>query len=293
MSTAIYAKRLKLLLKKLETAVVEKPVRPQRDPVHEVIHAFMVWNATLEQAEKAHAALLADVLDINELRVCDPDEIVEIIGPRYPMAQERAHHLKRTLHAIYQREHAVSLAAVATKPKREARAYLDSLEGIVPHVAASVMLLSLEGHAIPVDDHLLKRLQEDVVVDADADAAAAQSFLEYQVRASDGLMVHAQLRAYVEQSIKVVLPKAPVIKKAPTEKSGGQRAGAGCSGGRKEGGAPRQVSEEGRQKGRRAEGRQGDEGFKDGQGREDRQGDEGHQKDDEVFPQAKAQEVIP
>ena len=211
MSSSEYAKRLQKLLKKLKPHA-EVPEASDRNPVQHLIHAFMVWNASQSQADKAYESMLESVVDLNDLRVSDPIDIVEMIGSKYPLAEVRAHRLKMALHGVYVAEHATELKSLGAKSKKDARQFLVTLDGMVPFVASSVVLLSLGGHAIPVDDDLLDRLKEDGVVDPDMGLEGAQAYLEHQVKASQSLETYYMLRSYVEQSVKSGLPKLPPQK---------------------------------------------------------------------------------
>jgi hypothetical protein len=216
-SSSVYANRLQKLLKKLKP-MVDIPEAVDRSAVDHLIHAFMVWNSSLNQADEAYVSIMESVVDHNDLRVTDPLEIVEAIGTRYPLAEERAHRLKMALHGVYLAEYATELKSLAGMSKKDARQYLATLDGMVSFVAASVVLLSLGGHAIPVDDTLLERMKADGVVDPDASPEVAQAFLEHQVKASQSLETYYILRAYVERPIKSSLPKLPASKVKKTGK---------------------------------------------------------------------------
>ncbi|MEO0632017.1 MAG: hypothetical protein AAFY46_15030, partial [Planctomycetota bacterium] len=132
---------------------------PFADPIlEELLYAFLAWEAGDKKAAAAPAKLAATCVDANELRICLSSEIVAALGSTYPKAAERAERIRATLTDIFDREHEVSLASLATAGKREARQYLDSLEGIPPYVAARTALVALDCHAFPVDDRLRKLL---------------------------------------------------------------------------------------------------------------------------------------
>jgi endonuclease III len=206
-----YAKRLTQLLRQLAKAAPDRQVF-ERDPIEQFIHSFLCWESSHNQADQALARLMREVVDYNDLRVTDPADLIKIIGDGYALAEERVHRLSRALHAVYKREHQMSLGRLVDMPKREAREYLDGLDGMVPFVSASVLLLSFEGHAVPVDDQLHQRLRRDDIVDAEATLAETQSFLESHIRAADGLESYILLRAYVERPIKVDLGAGPAAK---------------------------------------------------------------------------------
>ncbi len=208
-----YAKRLSHLLSRLRKQVTPSPP-PERTILEQLIHAFLTWNASRRQADHALSDLVKATVDLNELRVSDPEELIEIVGQTYPLAEQRFLKLKSVLNSVYRREHAMALEPLASKSKRDARAYLDELEGMVPYVSAAVVLLNLEGHAIPVDDNLRKRLVDDSVVEPYATLEEIQSFIEHHVKSDQGIATHQLLRAYVEKPIKVQIP-GPIPKVGP------------------------------------------------------------------------------
>jgi endonuclease III len=203
------AKRLSVLLKKLRQSVALSPPT-RREPVEQLIYSFLIWNATHRQADAAFKQLMEQSIDINDLRVTDPGELAATLG-NYPHAYARCLRMKQSLQAVYNREHVVDLAVLANKGKKEARAYLDSLEGMVPFVASSIMLLNLEGHAIPVDDDTLERLKKDFVVEHDTTIDQAASFIEHHVKHEDLVDTFQLLRAYIEKPMKVDLGPVPKV----------------------------------------------------------------------------------
>jgi endonuclease III len=138
-----------------------------------------------EAGERALDRIFGVMLDWNELRVSSAEEVERAIGNALPNAQERARELVKALHAIYYKENKVSLDRLKTLGRREAKQYLEELDGVDPYAAASVVLWSLGGHAIPVDDRLWKALREADVVHPDANRAEVQAFLERHISASD------------------------------------------------------------------------------------------------------------
>lgn len=210
---AEHAAKLSKLLKQLRRSVDLEPL-PERTPLEHLVYAFLCWNTTRNQADQAFNRLKRATVSLNDLRVTDPLEIAEILGNRYAKAEERAQRLVMVLHGVYKVEHAMEMDTIAAMPKREARTTLEAMEGMVPFVSASVLLLGLGAHAIPVDDQLVTRLKIDGVVEDDATVEQVQSFCEHQIRAGEGVDAHQLLRAYAERAAKVELDAA--AKKAGT-----------------------------------------------------------------------------
>ncbi|HEX7010403.1 MAG TPA: hypothetical protein VF184_10500 [Phycisphaeraceae bacterium] len=226
------AKHLVALLKRLGAAhSVELP--PQRDPVTQMVVSFLQWEATRKQAEKALERLLGVMVDINELRVSFEHEILDALGRDYPRAQERVARMRESLNEVYRREHAMEMRSIAGKNKKEQRAYLDTLPGITPYVAAQVMLLSLGGHALPVDQKLVALLASEKVVEPDTPPEQAEAQLLRQIKADQTLHVHLLLQAWSDAT-----------KSVPTASGAGARAsgrGSAKAAGRSSGGKKAQA----------------------------------------------------
>jgi hypothetical protein len=215
------AKKLGSLLKKLRAAYGESPSdsagegRPETaDPLlWQLVYSFLAWESTPIKAASANKRLHAAVVDYNEMRVCLGDELAGIIGDRYPRAFERASRLRSTLNEIYRREHAVTLGSAAALPKREARQYLETLEGMPPYVAARMLLLAMNGHAFPLDDRLHQALKDEDAVPDDLSTQDASGWLERQFRAGEAATAYLLLELWSND----LAAKAPRKGKADDE----------------------------------------------------------------------------
>lgn len=238
MSTANHTAQALGLLRKLRRAYGDPPAPdhsvPPPDPLWHFVYAFLLWDSTAAKADQAMKRVAAAVVDLNELRVCFPEEIGAMLGERYPRVGERAMRLRAALNDIYIREHAVTLEKLKDANKREARQYLSTLDGAPPFVASRVLLLALGGHAIPVDERLLARLVGEGVVEPDATVEKAASLLERVVKAGQGAEAHWALQRWSEE--------------APAPSSGGRGA-------RKAGGKPKPRTKSAPRAGRRTTGK--------------------------------------
>ncbi len=194
---ARFAKKLTTLLNRLKKSVGAEQPEPL-DPINQIVLGFLQWESTTKAAKAAYDRLVSAMVDHNDLRVSHPQEIMTAIGVKYPLAKERAGHLLAALQGVYLREHAVTLERLARRPKKEVRAYLDSLPGMKPYVAAQVTLLCFDGHAVPADEALAELLRKEGVVDPEASVEQIGSFLERRIRASDAVKAHAALRVWVD-----------------------------------------------------------------------------------------------
>lgn len=205
MSPTDPSKALNALLKKLSSRYPDAAPEPLGagveegvDPLlHLFVYSFLLWDATSGQARAAMKRLRDNFVDFNELRVAFADEIAASFGERYPRGYERALRLRSSLHDIFKREHALTLNRLSELSKREARGYLESLDGTPAYVASRVFLLGLGGHAIPVDQRIADLLAEEAVLSDDVtDAETAASWLERQVRAGEAAHAQTILQAW-------------------------------------------------------------------------------------------------
>ncbi|KAA0214322.1 MAG: hypothetical protein DYG94_07610 [Leptolyngbya sp. PLA3] len=172
--------------------------------VCQLVYSFMLWESSLSRADKAMSAISGQLLDVNELRVCLPSELMSIIGPRYPRAEERCLRLRACLNAVFEHEHRTSLATLEPMSKREARSALESLEGMVPFVAARVVLVELGGHCFPVDSRIAALL--GALCEPDESHASLSGKLERAFRAGEIPAIYAAIERRLEAR---PAPRAP------------------------------------------------------------------------------------
>ncbi len=217
MTATLNAKAFDSLIRTISGAYGEIELAPA-PLLDQFVWSYLLWEASLADAERAFKKVTGAVVDFNELRVCLADEIVGIIGPRYPRAAERAALLKKGLHSVFLREHAVSLDHLKDANKRAARQYLESLEGVPPFVSGRVLVLGLGAHAAPLDERLLSCLAgEDVFEGDEVDLPRASSLLERHIKAEDGLSTHLLLLRWAEDAAGK--PKRGGSKRAKARKA--------------------------------------------------------------------------
>lgn len=195
------------------------PLDPCADPVEELVWSMLLWEAPRAKAQRAHKRVLSGVVDLNELRVCLPHEVVAMLGERYPNVCERTDRLLGALHEIYLREHAVTLEPLREAPKREAKKYLESIAPAPQFATARVLLLSLGAHAIPLDARMHAGLVAAGAIDPDLDEARTASLLERTVRAVEAPGVHGAMLHWAESG-------ADAPSKSP-RRSGGKKKATG------------------------------------------------------------------
>jgi hypothetical protein len=169
------------------------------DPIATLVHSFLLWESNTTAAAQALARLREECVDFNELRVCLPEEIVGMLGSRYPFADERANRLRRSLNDIYRREHRVSFDHAMSMGKREQKTYVENLDGMVPFVAARLLLLHFGQAAIPVDEQLAELFRENKIIAKEvATVDLAHALAKQHHSLEDAARVHAALVGYAD-----------------------------------------------------------------------------------------------
>jgi hypothetical protein len=164
------------------------------------VKSFLLWESTTPKAMQAMKRMEAALVDLNELRTCMPDEILRLLGERYPRGAERALRLRTALNVIYAREHRVTLEPLAGLPPQEARERLDRIEGVPAFVSARVCLVGLAHHAAPVDSRIHRRLVEARVAPADSTCEGAAAILEKKTRAGELPETYGLLQAWADDA---------------------------------------------------------------------------------------------
>ena len=215
----LYAKRVKRVYKQLQTRDGPAISEESSPPVEQLVRALLGWESTPADADEAFVALNETMVDLNEVRVATVPEIEVVIRDLIPNSTQCARGISRSLNSIYRREHRVSLDQLRDKGRREARQYLESLNGISPYASASVLLWSLGAHAIPVRQKLLEALRSNNLIDPDAGPSDVQGFLERNIAAVEAKRFCLTMEKLVGQTAKSTAKAAAAKKKATESKS--------------------------------------------------------------------------
>ncbi len=200
MSAIEQASAFQQVVDHLKATYEPAPATTDLEPIRQLVYSFLLWDCTTSRADNAFKRIEETYVDMNDLRVSRAEEIMDVLGKTYPAAEERVARIKASLRDIYLREHAVSLVTVREGGKREARKYVDSLDGMHPYVSARVCLLGMDCHAVPIEERLLSKLIKAGVFEADTPLDKAAGTIERHVKASDGLETYLVLQAYSEDT---------------------------------------------------------------------------------------------
>ena len=192
-----YSSRLKKVFAKARQAVRDPVIPESDDPLRRLGIAVLGVKYGDTEATRAIDHLLTSMADWNEVRVSRPSEINEAMGNANPLRLEHCQRLAKALQSVFDRENRLSLNRLKQLGRREARQYLEGLEGVDEYAVASVALWSLGGHGIPVDDQLLEALRKAELVHPAATRSEVQAFLERHVSATQAKKFCIVMRSFM------------------------------------------------------------------------------------------------
>ncbi len=137
-----------------------KPVNPEpnRSVIEQLLFACCLENAPYDAAEEAFAALSHNFFDWNEVRVSTVRELAEEM-PRLPDPSAAAQRIKRVLQSIFDATYGFDLEDLRKLNLGPATEKLAKLDGTTSFSVAYVVQAALGGHAIPVDQGVIKALE--------------------------------------------------------------------------------------------------------------------------------------
>ncbi|MDB5350294.1 MAG: putative endoIII-related endonuclease [Planctomycetota bacterium] len=152
-----------------------------------VVYGICHEGTTREQAEQALSRFRDQFFDWNEVRVSSIEEIRDTLAGQ-PDSEERANRLRRFLRQLFEKTYGFALDGLSKKPLKESIKSLQEYEAMGgDYVLATVIQQALGGHAMPVDEPILRGLRRLGVIDEGADAASVRSLLERAVPKNRGV----------------------------------------------------------------------------------------------------------
>lgn len=142
--------------------------------------------STREQASQALNRFKDQFFDWNEVRVSTVEEIKGVLAG-LPDAEERANRLRKLLRQLFEKNYNFDLESLVKKPQKDALKALGDFDVFRDdYVLASVVLLALGGHAIPIDGPIRRALERLGAVEPGADVAAIRGSVERAIPKNRG-----------------------------------------------------------------------------------------------------------
>lgn len=181
----LYAGRVKKAYARLRHGHLKPEIPESDDPLRRLAIGILGVGCSDAEAQRAINRALTTLVDWNEIRVSDGFELNKATGNMIPQGVHRCQQLIAALQSVFHHENRLSLDRLRSMGRREARHYLEQLDGVGEYSVASVLLWSLAGHAIPVNDRLLAALRDADLVNPSASRGEVQGFLERHISAAE------------------------------------------------------------------------------------------------------------
>jgi|WetSurMetagenome_2_1015567.scaffolds.fasta_scaffold96174_2 hypothetical protein len=133
-------------------------------------------------------------VDLNDMRVARAEEVVELLGVSTAESLGVPATIQNCLSTIFNQYHKMSLDVIKKLGKRQARAALEKIAGLSCFVIDYCMLVSLDGHTIPLTEKMITYLKTNEIVAPDANATEIAGFLAKQISAKNGFEFYCLLR---------------------------------------------------------------------------------------------------
>jgi len=192
-----HAEEFKSLLKKLLKDRPDDKHEPV-DSIRALVVGGLMFDAPDSRVDDAMKVIEKEFVDFNELRVATDLEIQDLVGSRYPNIEKRVSNITQALNAIFEKEHTLSLIRLKEISKRDARQFLRDLPGMNAFMEAYVMLVSLDGSTLPVDETTLSALKSKGITEPDTIPEDAQKFLEHNIKSEDYYHAFLALRDWAQ-----------------------------------------------------------------------------------------------
>ena len=189
-----YAQKVQKLYRSLKRECPKVQNVTYDEPTDAIVYATLSENMSEAATQAAIKKFTDYFVDLNDLRISRVEEIVELLGEDTSVTRQIASTLTRTLIAIFDEYHTVSLKALRKVGKRPAKQVLQRLDGISHFVVNYCMLTAMQGHAIPLTKQVIEYLRSNELVDPEADEQQIEGFLTRQISAKNAYEFYALLR---------------------------------------------------------------------------------------------------
>ena len=189
-----YSKKIQRLHRSLNRKYPKVQKVIHDEPMDAIVYAIISAELSKKATESAIKKFADYFVDLNDLRVSQTEEIVEMLGEDTPVTRTIASTITMVLRAVFNEYHKVSLEVLKKTGKRPARQILEKLEGTSRFVVDYCMLTSLQGHAIPLTKGMIEYLTSKELVYPNADEQRIGGFLAKQISAKKGYEFYALLR---------------------------------------------------------------------------------------------------
>ena len=195
-------------LAKLSTLVKKVDEPPQLEVLQRMVYAVCREGTSREEADAAFKKLGQSFFDLNEVRVSAAREVARALS-ELPDYMARAERIISILQEVFETTYSFDLESLHKKGLKQAQKLLERYRGSSPFMVAHVLRHSMDGHAIPVDEDMLRCLKRLGIVEDLADVESAQATLENNIPKNKGIAVAEALTMIAQDYCFEATPKCP------------------------------------------------------------------------------------
>lgn len=216
---AEYAAKVRRLVNRMKKEEAAPEPAEMKDMMDLLLHCILSARAAESRAHTAVGRLRSGTVDLNDLRVSSPTEVVELIGADYPMCRPAAEEICATLTSVFNRRHSLDLEFLDKSSRKATETFLNSLSGLGAHAKALFILRSGKGKALPIDWHMYAYLQKTGAVPMEMDLDEAHKFMAAHVKEAEMESFYLKLKKFAGAHAPKKWPEAkapePEAKPAP------------------------------------------------------------------------------
>jgi endonuclease III len=212
-----YSKKIRELYRSLKAKHPKVKKVTYNEPADALVYAIVGENMNAPATESAIKRFADYFIDLNDLRVSQEEEILEVLGEDTTGTKDIASNLTKALKAVFDGYNSVSLESLKKIGKRPARQVLEKMDGISRFVVNYCMLASLQSHAIPLTKRMIEYIRNNQMVDPDADEQQIEGFLAKQISAENAYEFYVLLRRQSES--RKTRKKKKTVRKVKAKKA--------------------------------------------------------------------------
>jgi endonuclease-3 len=203
--------------------VLKKRYEPADHETHPVLEEFIYAicreGTSRELADRAYRNLAERFFDRNEIRVSSLREVQEAFAG-LPDAENRAGRLLSFLQEVFETTFSFDLDPLQKKGVKQAAKHLSRYQAADDYAIAWVVQQTLGGHAIPLDDPVVRALRRLGLLETDQeDPEALRASLEHLIPKVRGPLFYELLSALADEVCwdgQPNCPACPLVADCPT-----------------------------------------------------------------------------
>ncbi|MBN1818297.1 MAG: hypothetical protein JW828_13135 [Sedimentisphaerales bacterium] len=202
-----YSDEIKKFFRNAKKKSADIKPRHWADPIEAFVYATIAEHVRKSEAMAILKRFEEHFVNLNDLRVSRPEEILDVIGTGDEAARTIANKLPAALNDVFDAYDQNSLVNLMEEGKRQARKELDDMKHVSMFVSSYVLLTALGSHAVPLNAAMLAYLRDNELVHPEADDAEIAAFLERLIPAAEAYEFYVLLRRQSETG-RSTLPRA-------------------------------------------------------------------------------------